>query len=111
MVARDPAKALKWWCLAADHERSDEPAVAETARSAREKVIGSVCSKPENLAGQDNAAGAHGDPGAQFKLGLSYATGDGVSKDLREALRLWCLSALAGHEPAKTQVIGYTCAE
>ena len=111
VVARDPAKALKWWCLATDHERSDEPAVAEAARSAREKVISSVCSKPENLAGQDNAAGAHGDTAAQFKLGLSYATGDGVSKDLREALRLWCLSALAGYGPAKTEVVGYTCAE
>ena len=111
VVPRDPAKALKWWCLAADHKRSDEPAVAETARSAKEKIISSVCSKPENLAGADNAGGAQGDPAAQFKLGLSYATGDGVGKDLKEALRLWCLSALAGHGPAKTEVVGYTCAE
>lgn len=110
-VPRDPAKAIKWWCLAADHERSDEPAVAQTARSAKEKITGSVCNKPENLAGPGNAAGAYSDPGAQFKLGLSYASGDGVSKDLGEALRLWCLSALAGHEPAKAQVVSYTCAE
>jgi hypothetical protein len=111
VVARDPAKALRWWCLAADHERSDEPAVAQAARSAREKIIGSVCNKPEGLAAPGNADGAYSDPGAQFKLGLSYASGEGVGKDLKEALRLWCLAALAGHEPAKTQVVSYTCAE
>lgn len=111
VVARDPARALKWWCLAADHERSDEPAVAETVRSAKEKITGSVCSRPENLAGPDKAADAHSDAAAQFKLGLSYASGDGVSKDLGEALRLWCLAAKAGYEPAKTQVVSYVCAE
>lgn len=111
IVPRDPAKAIKWWCLAADRERSDEPAVAQTAGSAKGKIISSVCDKPGNLAGPDNAAGAHSDPGAQFKLGLSYASGDGVSKDLLEAQRLWCLSAKAGYEPAKTQLVSYTCAE
>lgn len=110
-VPRDPAKALKWWCLAADHERSAEPAVTQTVSSAKGKIISSVCDKPKNLAGPVNAAGASGDPGAQFKLGLAYASGDGVSKDPDEALRLWCLSAQAGYEPAKTQVISYTCDE
>lgn len=108
---RDPAKALKWWCLASDHDRNDEPAVAQAAGSAKEKIIGSVCDKPGNPAGPDNAAGAYSDPGALFKLGLSYASGDGVGKDLGEAQRLWCLSAKAGYEPAKTQLVSYTCSE
>lgn len=42
-----------------------------------------------------------GDPAAQLKLGIKYQSGDGVSQDEAEALRLFGLAVEQGHAPAE----------
>jgi len=34
-------------------------------------------------------AASHGDPAAQYALGLMYVRGEGVSQDLNEAVKWW----------------------
>ena len=43
-----------------------------------------------------------GDAVAQNKLGLCYANGDGVPKDLSEAVRWYRKAAEQGHAPAQS---------
>ena len=43
----------------------------------------------------------HGDPQAQFRLGLQYARGDGVKKDYRKAIKWYRRAATQGHARAQ----------
>ena len=42
-----------------------------------------------------------GDANAQYNLGNSYHDGEGVKKNLKEAVRLWRLAADQGHADAQ----------
>jgi len=46
-------------------------------------------------------AASHGDPAAQYALGLMYVRGEGVSQDLNEAVKWWFLAASQGFERAQ----------
>ena len=46
-------------------------------------------------------AALHGDPSAQYALGLMYVRGDGIDQDVNEAVKWWFLSASQGFERAK----------
>lgn len=50
-------------------------------------------------------AAEQGDAQAQFNLGNCYAKGEGVSKDLKEAVKWWCRAADQGHAKAKEALI------
>lgn len=47
------------------------------------------------------APAARGHAGAQFSLGVAYATGNGVSQSLSEAIRWWQAAATGGHVSAQ----------
>jgi uncharacterized protein len=42
-----------------------------------------------------------GDAGAQYNLGIAYANGQGVPKDIEQATAWWRKAAEQGHESAK----------
>ena len=45
-----------------------------------------------------------GDAAAQYNLGLMYANGEGVPKDLVQAHMWWNIAGAKGHEDAKTNL-------
>lgn len=47
------------------------------------------------------APAEHGHAGAQFSLGVAYATGNGVTKDLDRAIKWWNAAARRGHVTAQ----------
>jgi hypothetical protein len=50
------------------------------------------------------AAAKHGHAGAQFSLGVAYATGNGVAQDLDAAIRWWNDAAHRGHATAQVNL-------
>jgi uncharacterized protein len=50
------------------------------------------------------APAKHGHPGAQFSLGVAYATGHGVAQDLNAAIRWWRAAASQGHATAQSNL-------
>lgn len=50
------------------------------------------------------APAQHGHAGAQFSLGVAYATGNGVSQDLNAAIRWWSAAARQGHPTAQSNL-------
>lgn len=64
IVGKDQVKALRWWCLATGHRRSDDPAAVEAGNAARSKVLGSVCGK---YMGEMDAGGDAGTAKASYE--------------------------------------------
>jgi uncharacterized protein len=50
------------------------------------------------------APAQHGHAGAEFSLGVAYATGNGVARDLDAAIRWWSAAARQGHPTAQSNL-------
>ena len=48
-------------------------------------------------------AAEQGNASSQFKLGSSYANGEGVTKDMKEAVKWWTKAAEQGDADAKEE--------
>ena len=97
-LARDDEKAIRLLKLAAE----------EGSVSALYNLgyfFDDISNDYESAAGYYTAAASHNDPDALNNLGILYAEGRGVSKDLNEATYLWALAICEGSERALGNVL------
>ena len=67
-------------------------------------VIAQDVGKPDEALQELIKEAEQGDTGAQFKLGLRYARGDGVTKDDEEAVKWYRLAAEQGDAVAQRKL-------
>ena len=119
-VTKDDVEAMKWFLLAAaqgDKQSSEQLAKAEKEmtsgqiaearrraddfKSIKEGFQTSIVSNAPSAIEELRAQAEQDDPGAQFRLGKAYYTGEGVSKNLVEGIKWYRKAAELGDADAQ----------
>ena len=93
---------LQGWGVARDVERARQLARTSAAAGSRygQFALGTLLHSEDEAVALYQLSAAQGLDAAQYALGVSYCTGDGVPADNEEAMRLYQLAAVQGFPEA-----------